>query len=72
MWMGRERGVLRWEVRASLLTEKLEQAQAALAALPQADDTSAVREQRQHLTEQCAQLRRRLEALGPSPRAKMG
>lgn len=72
MWMGRERGVLRWDVHATLLTNELEQAQAALAALPPLDATPAMREQRQHLMQECVRLRHRLDALGPSPRAKMG
>ncbi len=88
MQMGRERGVMRWDVRHSLISDRLAQVEARLARLtpPAARDTPigdappmrspkeerAIREESARLTTEREELRRQLCALGPSPRAKMG
>ncbi len=92
MRYGRERGVIRWDAHAWMLSERLEQVEAEIATLetlptqgePHAasgrvtQQTSRPRE-RQVMAETLAQLNaerdellRQLQALGPSPRAKMG
>ena len=71
MKMGRERAVLRWDVHASLLQERIARAEQALAALG-APGNPRNRERAAQLTAELAELRRQLAALGPSPRAKMG
>ena len=77
MKMGRERDVLRWELHASILRERIAGLEASLAAasaqVPQAPQVPA------HADERIARLERELDAarrqyaaLGPAPRAKMG
>jgi hypothetical protein len=67
MKMGRERNVLRWDIHASLLRERLERVERALGAAPApAGDRAA------QLAREAAALQRQLQQLGPSPRAKMG
>lgn len=71
MKMGRERDILRWDIHATLLRERIAQLEAAIAPLPIADSMEAGDQfaRREH---ELADLRHRLAALGPSPRAKMG
>jgi hypothetical protein len=67
MKMGRERNVLRWDIRASRLRERLERVERALAASPAPSGERAAQ-----LAREGAALQRQLQQLGPSPRAKMG
>lgn len=71
MKMGRERAVLCWDAHASLLQERIARTEQELASLGAPDDAHH-HERAEHLTGELAELRRRLAALGPSPRAKMG
>jgi len=65
--MGRERAVIRWEIHRQVLLDELQRARHDLAALEEkAENATAVLRARQ------AELRARLRALGPDPRAKMG
>ena len=71
MKMGRERDVLRWDVHESLLHARLAAAERARAAL--ADPASARDQQRlRELEREMVEVRRLLDRMGPSPRAKMG
>lgn len=71
--MGRERDVLRWDIHASLLRDAIARASDELAGLEQAPaPTPRERDRARQLAGQLADLERRLRALGPSPRAKMG
>lgn len=93
MHMGRERGVMRWDARHWILSDRLDQVESRLTRLsaiatPAADtptpptdaaprmraprEERAIREEVARLTTEREDLRRRLRALGPSPRAKMG
>ncbi|HLZ25176.1 MAG TPA: hypothetical protein VKQ30_23895 [Ktedonobacterales bacterium] len=67
MKMGRERAVLRWDIHASLLQERIARTEQALSSLG-APANQRTRERAAEL----ADLRRQLAALGPTPRAKMG
>jgi hypothetical protein len=74
MHAGRERNVVRWEVHHERLSRQLAETIAALAALeptgePQGQRDRERLEQLQHKRDD---LQRRLQALGPSPSAKMG
>lgn len=75
MKMGRERDILRWDIHTSLLRERIVRTEEAIAAI-QADGEAALsqrdRERVGRLNRELADLRHRLSALGPSPRAKMG
>ncbi len=71
MKMGRERATLRWDVHAALLGQRLARAEGQLAALS-APGADRDRERVARLTREIEELRRQLQALGPSPRAKMG
>lgn len=71
MKMGRERAVLRWDIRASLLRDQIERSERSLAALGPATGQRD-RDKRARLERELIALRGRLDALGPSPRAKMG
>lgn len=71
MKMGRERAVLRWDIHASLLEERIVRAEQALSSVGPPTG-SRTRERIAQLTDELADLRRQLAALGPSPRAKMG
>jgi hypothetical protein len=71
MNMGRERPIVRWEVRSQLLAQEIEAITAKLAAADEPGSTLTASER--------ADLRRKLEALrarqrqmGPSPHARMG
>jgi hypothetical protein len=77
MKMGIDRGILRWDIRASMLSARLTRVEESLAALeanPVGDGNGA----RDHtdrlrsLAHERDDLMRKLAALGPSPRAKMG
>ncbi len=68
MWMGRERGIIRWDIHFSLLTMRLRRAEAALQALGERENGN----KRARLEAEVRDLQRQLNALGPSPRAKMG
>jgi hypothetical protein len=70
MKMGRERTVLRWDIHASLIRDRIASVEASLASLREAPVPNA--EQRAQLEAELTALRKRLAALGPSPRAKMG
>lgn len=73
MKMGRERAVLRWDVHASLLDERIARAEQALASLEAPAPTNPLaRERVAHLKAELAELQRQRAALGPTPRAKMG
>lgn len=71
MKMGRERAVLRWDIRAALLRERIERTERTLTSL---GPNPAPRERDHHarLVRELADLRAQFVALGPSPRAKMG
>ena len=75
MKMGRERDILRWDIHTSLLRERIARTEEAVASI-QADGEVALsqrdRERVARLNRELADLRRRLNGLGPSPRAKMG
>ncbi len=64
--MGRERAIIRWDVHQQMLLEELRRLEQALAAPqePGAAETAA--------RERLAELRAKLHAMGPSPKAKMG
>jgi hypothetical protein len=73
MHMGRERDVLRWDIHASLLRDAIALAADELAGLERVPSpTPRERDRARHLASQLDDLERRLRALGPSPRAKMG
>ncbi|HEY7347247.1 MAG TPA: hypothetical protein VH599_02925 [Ktedonobacterales bacterium] len=64
--MGRERAIIRWDVHRRLLLEelrRLEQARSPAEGKKDAEEAA---------NERLAELRARLKAMGPSPKAKMG
>lgn len=64
--MGRERGIIRWDVQRQMLLEELHRLQQTLRASEgKAPPDEAV-------VERVAQIQARLRAMGPSPQAKMG
>jgi hypothetical protein len=64
--MGRERAIIRWDVHRQMLLEELERLmQTRLASAGQEVSEEAMRER-------LAALQARLQAMGPSPQAKMG
>ncbi|HEX6541173.1 MAG TPA: hypothetical protein VF040_05405 [Ktedonobacterales bacterium] len=74
---GRERNIMRWELRATLLRDQIARLDERLAHLdspdgPNVPDAPAQRAQRDKLLAQRVQLARELDALGPDPHAKMG
>ena len=71
---GRERNILRWELRASLLRDQIAHLDERLAGLEIAalSNGSFSARQREELLAQRADLVRELDAIGPDPRAKMG
>ena len=69
---GRERNIMRWELRASLLREQIARLDERLARLNAANGSSSAATQREGLLAQRAELARELVAMGPDPRAKMG
>lgn len=68
--MGRERTVLIWEVHHQVLLDELRQGEQRLAARERTSPPDAA--QLAALRERARALRAKLQALGPSPRAKMG
>ena len=77
MNMGRERGVLRWDIHYSMLAQRLEKVESALTSLEAESPTAKtnLRErasQREKLVHERKELQQQIHALGPSPRAKMG
>jgi hypothetical protein len=71
MKMGRERDILRWDIHATLLRERIAHLEATIAPLRDAASVEASN-QAGRLEHELADLRHRLATLGPSPRAKMG
>jgi hypothetical protein len=71
MNMGRERGILRWELHHSLLARRLAHIEETLAGLGEPKGARE-RERLEQLTREREDLQRKLQALGPSPSAKMG
>ena len=74
MSAGRERGVMQWEVRESLLRQRLTSVSEELARLAEMDEAKlGKRRERLHDLElERVRLEMSLAQLGPSPRAKMG
>ncbi len=78
MHPGRERNVLRWEVRHEQLRRQLAEMSAALeAALESSGESRGAGERErverlQRLRQQRDDLQRQLQELGPFPGAKMG
>ncbi|HET9979800.1 MAG TPA: hypothetical protein VFQ32_05115 [Ktedonobacterales bacterium] len=68
---GRERNIIRWELRATLLRDQIARLNERLARLD-ATDVPSSKGQREALLAERAELARQLDALGPDPRAKMG
>ena len=71
MKMGLERGILRWDIHASLLRARLDRAEESLRAMED-DQAEGQPERLRALRRERDDLIRKLSALGPSPRAKMG
>jgi hypothetical protein len=71
MNMGRERGILRWELRHSLLAQRLARVEETLAGMAEPKGARE-RERLEQITREREDLQRKLQALGPSPSAKMG
>ena len=74
MKMGRERGVLGWDIHRYLLTDEIDRIQEEQARLLRgaAGDVASNRQRRDQLAVRLAELNRQLRAIGPSPRARMG
>ncbi len=68
---GRERNIMRRELRTRLLRNRMARLGERLARL-EATDVSSPKGQRETLLAERAELARQLAALGPDPRAKMG
>jgi hypothetical protein len=71
MNMGRERGILRWELHHALLAQRLARVEETLAGLAEPKGVRE-RERLEQLTREREDLQCKLQALGPSPSAKMG
>ncbi|HKW23002.1 MAG TPA: hypothetical protein VJO13_16570 [Ktedonobacterales bacterium] len=69
---GRERNIMRWELRVSLLREQIARLDERLARVSASSDSSSIATQREGLIAQRTELARQLDAMGPDPRAKMG
>jgi hypothetical protein len=71
---GRERNILRWELRAEILRAQIARLDDRLARMNTADasQTGDQRGRRDDLLAQRADLARELDSLGPDSRAKMG
>ena len=69
MKMGRERAILRWDIHASQLQQRVARVEEQLAAL---GEPAGPRDRAARLAAELEDLRGQLRALGPSPRAKMG
>jgi hypothetical protein len=75
MKMGRERMVLGWDTHAALLNLQIEQVQAELTDAQKkgpSTEGSNTRGRVAWLTARLTELQHQLQALGPSPRARMG
>jgi hypothetical protein len=74
MASGRERGVIVWDVRASLLKRRLDLADLELMRLAAIEEppTRKRRERIAELEDERRHITIALAQLGPSPRAKMG
>ncbi len=72
--MGRERTVLIWEVHRQMLLDELQHVEQRLAAqeAQQEKRSGPPDAQTAALQQRARELRARLQALGPSPKAKMG
>lgn len=68
---GRERNILRWELRAALLRDQIARLDERLARLGTSNGATPA-PQREELLAQRAELAHELDTLGPDPRAKMG
>jgi hypothetical protein len=68
---GRERNILRWDLRTRLVSARLERVEADLAALGEPDGPKTRARQERLLAERI-DLMGKLRALGPSPTARMG
>ncbi len=64
--MGRERAVIRWEAHRRMLLDEIQRLE---QTPPLAEGQTAAEETVQ---KRLAELRARLQAMGPSPKAKMG
>ncbi len=71
MKMGRERAVFRWDIRSALLSEQIARTERVAAGVRQ-DGSPREAERVHQLHAELAELHRRMAALGPSPRARMG
>lgn len=71
---GRERNILRWELRAEILRAQIARLDDRLARMNTADASQPgdQRGRRDDLLTQRAGLARELDSLGPDSRAKMG
>jgi hypothetical protein len=63
--MGRDRATIRWEVHRQMLLEELQRLERAQAASGGGKEASATQDK-------LIELRARVQAMGPSPQAKMG
>jgi uncharacterized protein involved in exopolysaccharide biosynthesis len=74
MKMGRERGVLGWDIHRYLLTDEIDRIQEEQTRLLRgaAGDVASNRQREDQLAVRLAELKRQLRAIGPSPRARMG
>jgi len=68
---GRERNILRWDLRAALARPRLERVEGELAALGEPDGPKTRARQERLLAERI-ELMGKLRSLGPTPTAKMG
>ncbi|HEY7354967.1 MAG TPA: hypothetical protein VH590_00830 [Ktedonobacterales bacterium] len=64
--MGRERAIIRWDVHRQMLLEELERLKQTPPASGGQEASEAVARER------LVALQARLQAMGPSPQAKMG
>ena len=75
MKMGRERTILGWDIHAAVLKLQIEQVESELAEAQKkrpAAEPANTRGRAAWLTARLAELQHQLQALGPSPRARMG
>ena len=63
--MGRDRAIIRWEVHRQMLLEELQR-------LERANTASGSGKVAEAASDRMLDLRARLQAMGPSPQAKMG
>jgi hypothetical protein len=75
MKMGRERTILGWDIHAAELRLQIEQVRSELAEAHKkgpSTESANPRGRVAWLTARLAELQHQLQALGPSPRARMG